>query len=268
MNARQTTKWLSAIVLIGLAGAAFGQDGKTPAEKGPAPINPDRPDLTNGPGITPIGKIVLEMGYRQTRTPGSTLHEWGDGPTWRYGVNDRFEFRFVSPAYATDSFGDKGWEDTNFGFKWLLRDGGDGGGFRKPSYAIQAGTTLPSGSNAFKSKQLLPSVTGIVDFDLGACGDLGANVGVGRQLNGGGTSFTMYSASLSYNHSLTNAVTGYFESYMLIPTGAGNGSASRFLDTGLTYLLNNNCMLDASVGTEIDKGRQASYVDVGMSVRF
>ncbi|MFI5385290.1 MAG: transporter [Fimbriimonadales bacterium] len=238
------------------------KEDKTP------PINPDRPDLTNGPGITPIGKFVLEMGYRQTRSGGATLHEWGDGPTWRYGVNDRLELRFVSPAYAVDSFGNKGFEDTNIGFKWLLKDGGDGGGFKKPSYALQAGTSMPSGSNAFRSKQPLPIAIGIVDFDLGTCGDLGANVSAGSQLNGNGSRFTMYTASLSYNHSVGGPVTAYFESYMLIPTGAGNGSAGHFVDSGLQYLLNNDCMLDASVGTQIDRHQQSSYFDLGVSFRF
>ncbi|HVT14291.1 MAG TPA: transporter [Fimbriimonadaceae bacterium] len=255
-----------AVVLAGLAGMALAQSGQN--SKSLPPINPDRPDLTNGVGITPIGKIVLETGYRQTGSGGVTLHEWGDGPTWRYGVSDKFEIRLVSPAYAADSFGDKGWEDAGVGFKYLLHDGGDGGGFKKPSYAIQGGTTLPSGSNAFRSKQLLPFLIGIVDFDLGAKGDLGANIGAGRQLDGNGRSFTLYSTSLSYGRSLAAALTGYFEGYMLVPTGAGNGAAGHYVDSGLEYLLTNDCMLDASVGTQVDRHRQAAYFDVGVSFRF
>ncbi|HWA82477.1 MAG TPA: transporter [Fimbriimonadaceae bacterium] len=254
------------LVLACAAGPAFSQNDQN--SKTPPPINPDRPDLTNGTGITPVGKIVLEIGYRQTGSGGMTLHEWGDGPTWRYGVGDRFELRFVSPAYAVGSIAGKGWEDSGLGFKYLLRDGGDGGGFKKPGYAIQGGTTLPTGSDAFRSKQLLPFLIGIVDFDLGANGDLGANLGASRQLDGNGKSFTLYSASLSYGRSLTAALTGYFEGYALVPTGIGNGSASHYVDSGLEYLLTNDCMLDASVGAQVDRHRQASYFDVGVSFRF
>src|SRR5579862_1770231 len=128
-------KHVPAIALCALIATTFAQttpdaakkDDKTP------PINPDRPDLTNGANITPVGKTVLEIGYRQTRTSGATLHEWGDQPTFRIGVNERFELRLTGPAYAVASGGQTGWEDSQVAFKWLLKDGGDNGGFRHPS---------------------------------------------------------------------------------------------------------------------------------------
>ena len=260
--------FLTACILLAFT-AAFGQGGQ-PGQTAPAeqPINPDRPNLTNGAGITPVGRIVLELGYRQTHGYGATLQEWGDGPTWRYGVNQRLEVRLVSPAYAVDDLGDKGWEDTHIGFKYLVKDGGDGGGFRKPSYAVVMSTSVPTGSGGFRSKVMLPLFIGIAVFDFGSGGGLGANVAGQSQLGANGLPFLLYSLSLSYNHSLGGPWAAYFESYTLVPSGSGNGSAGRFVDGGVQYLLTNDCMLDASAGTRLDPHEQNAYVDAGVSFRF
>lgn len=254
-------KYALAAIGLALSSLCFGQDAA-----GNPPINPDRPDVTNGTGVTPVGRIVLELGYRQTHAGDGSLQEWGDGPTWRYGLNSRLELRLVSPTYAVDSSGGPGWEDANVGFKWLLRDGGSG--FSHPGYAVQGGLSLPAGSRFYRSRVLLPGVTGIADFDLGASGDLGVNVGAGSQIGGNGRPFTLLSASLSYNHSLGGPWAAYAETYMLAPAGTGNGAAGHFADAGFQFLLSNDCMLDASGGSEFDRHRQSAYFDLGVSVRF
>lgn len=256
-------KAVFALCLVALCAVGLGQEKK---DDKLAPVNPDRPDQTNGAGITPIGKFVLEMGYRQTRTQGISLHEWGDQPTLRYGINDRFEARVVGPVRAISTAGN-GWEDSGFGFKWLLKDGGDGGGFKKPSYALQGGTNVPTGSSQFGSRKILPALTGIVDFDLGANGDLGVNVGGSTSTNGLGKEFLVWSATVSYNHSLAGPLAGFLEGYMLVPT-AHNGGTLHFADTGLQYLLSNDCMLDAFVGSRVDQHQQNSFFGAGVSFRF
>jgi hypothetical protein len=225
------------------------------------PINPDRPDFTDGPGITPLGKWLLEMGYRQTHSTGATLQEFGDQPTVRLGLRENFELRFTLPAYALAG-PDKGFEDAAVGFKLLLRDGGDGKGWKSPSFAIEAGASVPSGSRAFRSSRFEPSAVGIVDWDFGAGGELGGNIGVTAQED-----FAFWSASLSYDRSLTKRATAFLESYALFPGSAG-GPDDHFADTGVQYLLNDNCMLDAFAGCQLDRHRQTAFFGAGVSLKF
>lgn len=245
-----------AIAVTALAAVCLAQD----KEKIP-PISPDRPDFTDGAGITPLGKWLLELGYRQTHSGGATLQEFGDQPVLRYGYRDNVEFRLTAPAYATGA-GTSGFEDSAIGIKWLIKDGGDAKGFKSPSYAIEAGTTFPSGSNAFRSRKLQPSAIGIVDWDFGQCGDLGANVGVAVQED-----FTVWSASLSYDRSFNERLAGFVESYALFP-GSPGGPSDHFADTGVQFLVNNDCMLDAFVGSQLDRHRQSAFFGAGVSFRF
>jgi hypothetical protein len=223
------------------------------------PINPDRPDFTDGPGIVPFAKWLLETGYRQTHGAGSTLRQFGDEPMLRYGFRSNLELRLGLPDYAI-SGAHKGFEDSSFGVKWLVRDGGDGKGWKSPSFVVEAGATVPTGSRAFRANRFQPSAIGIVDWDFGAAGELGVNVGATAAED-----TTTWSASLSFDREVTNRISGFVESYAFFAEGA---PADHFADTGALYLLNNDCMLDAFVGCQLDRHRQTAFFGAGISFRF
>lgn len=73
-----------------------------------------------------------------------------------------------------------------------------------------------------------------------------------------------YSYAFSYNRSFTKNLGGFVEVYGTLPE---NSSGQNSWDTGLTYLLNNDLQLDASLGTGFDTD-QSILLSAGISYRL
>jgi len=253
----------TVFLAIALAQSAAPADDKVP------PINPDRPDFTNGAGITPQGKVVVELGYRQTATKTFTLRQYGDQPVVRFALNPNLELRVGPGDYGTVRwFGgtDQGWEDSSLGAKWCFHNGKDKSGFGDPSLALEADVEIPSGGRFFRADRAIPSLTGIVDFSIADGWDLAGNLVFAWNKDDAGD-FWQTSASLSLGHDLAERVGSFLETYMTM-TARHGVPTDHFADAGLTYRLNNDCQLDASVGTQLDRHRQTGVFGFGVSVRF
>src|SRR5712671_3396070 len=64
----------------------------------PRPIDPDRPDVTNGTHIVDTGLLQVEMGGLFTRA-NSTSHDIGTPVTFRFGATDWLELRFGGDGF-------------------------------------------------------------------------------------------------------------------------------------------------------------------------
>jgi len=247
-----------SIVFLALAFANPAEDGKLP------PINPDRPDFTDGAGIVPPGKVLFEFGYRQTASGRMTLREYGDQPMARFALRPDLELRLTGPTYAVAD--EKGAEDTTVGAKWVFHQGKDSSGFRSPSLGLEASVEIVTGARDFRAERAIPQLTGIVDFSIADGWDLAGNLGFVWNKDSEGD-FWRTSASLSLGHDLSEKLGSFFEAYMLMENRHGVPT-DHFADTGLTYRLNNDCQLDISVGAQLDRRRQTGIFGFGASFRF
>ena len=74
----------------------------------PRPIDPDRPDVTNGTHIVDTGLLQVEMGGLFTRGNGAT-RDVGTPVTFRLGATNWLELRFGGDGLldSSDSFGSR-----------------------------------------------------------------------------------------------------------------------------------------------------------------
>lgn len=233
------------------------------------PINPDRPDATDGAYITPKGYPIVELGYRQTESQGVIIRQYGDGPLFRIGLTPNFELR-VSPGSYTNFriFGSdfKGQEDANVGFKYRFHEGKDKSGFRDPSIAMEFGTSLPTGSRFFRERALQPAVAGIIDWSIDDANDLAVNLGYAL-LRDDGTQFGQGLISASLGHQLSSRMGSFVELYRTIAADAHGGSHT-FGDFGVTYQPNGNVQFDAFYGSTVSESAHQHFFGGGVSFRF
>lgn len=252
---------LALVLVVMGARGALGQQ----APKDLDPINPDRPDFTNGTAIVPMGKVLLETGYLNTNSRDTRLREFGDHLLLRVPISDRFEWRFDMGGYAIQDVAGvraSGLEDFTPGFKWRFRDARGS----QPALALFAGVTLPTGASDIGNPAPQPSLALYADRQLTASTSLGVNV-VATYTNDDAGRFTQYVASASYGMQLSPRTNGFLELYSVMPESNGGPNVEVF-DAGLGYLLNNDTMVDLHRGVGLNRRRPNSFWGVGVSFRF
>ncbi len=230
------------------------------------PIEPDRPDYSNGIAIVPFGHPQLEVGYRQILSPNSTVRDYGDGATLRIGVNDRFEWRFGIPSFISSNDGsgrNSGFGDGSLGAKWKLSEGK---GRSMPGFGLLFTASVPSGSSAFREKRVQPEARLLVDWQCGASSDLTANLVLGLPSDNG-DEFTEWAASASYEQDLGKGNSAFMEGYSLLP-GSYRGPNESFIDAGVAHLLSNDVQVDASFGRGLNGRGRDSFFGAGVAIRF
>jgi hypothetical protein len=239
------------------------------APQQPAPINPDRPNFTNSPETVAPGRTELEIGYRYTRTGSSKLQEIGDDPTLRMGMTKRFELRLAIPAYAFEddpSGTSRGFEDGGVGFKWNLSEGSDKFSWAKPKLGLEFDLTLPMGDPPFREESAQPTCQLLSEWDFDAADSLGVALGAARPCQSG-QSYNQTVATASVSHQFSQRFTGFVEGFAFLPGDPGGSNDSGF-DAGVQYLLSNDAMLDAIVGTPLVSGSPNYFLGVGISLRW
>lgn len=260
-----------AVLLLGLATAAgpcFTQNGK-PADE---PIEPDRPGFANGASVVPQGRLLLEGGYRCTRQGDEHEHDAGDELTLRIPTSPRAELRVVFPSYLwtrTENQGRQhGFDDATLGakFQFLKGSEGENGEKPRPSVALIAQTTLPTGSRDMGEDTLQPEATLCVDYQPALRLGLGANLDY-AYLSDQGERFHRFAGALSVQYELTERAQTFLEYYGLSPRGKNAGNAS-YVDGGFTYRVNDDLQLDASAGVGLNGEKNDFFLSVGAARRF
>jgi len=85
---------LAVLALLALASPLAAEE----ASGTPEPINPDRPDFTNGPSLVIPHHLQLETGYTYTRTGSEKAQSLGE-ILLRYALDDRWEARLGLNSY-------------------------------------------------------------------------------------------------------------------------------------------------------------------------
>jgi hypothetical protein len=131
---------LGSIVLVIACGHAFGDD-----DPAAAPINTDRPAVTDSSVVVPSGSLQFENGFADTVSQGQQTF---DGPEtlMRFGAASKTELRLTAPDYFGQPGTSSGFGDLGVGLKQQL--GSTPGGF---DVSIVLSLSTPTGARGISS---------------------------------------------------------------------------------------------------------------------
>lgn len=224
-------------------------------------IQLDRPDQTECPFITPENYIQAESGFnienasadRQVLTTPTVL--------WKYGVNKKFELRFITELITDKNNSDKftGLAPVTFGFKTALFE--EKGIIPKTSF-IGHITTATMGSEKLQTKYIAPSFRFTMQHTISDKMVLAYNLGA--EWNGEAAAQT-YIYTLTTGFSLTEKLGMYTELYGF---KTAYTKADHRFDGGFTYLINDDFIADISGGFRLTDNAPKNYISLGLSYRF
>jgi hypothetical protein len=255
-------------------GTLFQWSGQPVTAGGPdldAPLVTDRPDFTEASSTVGCGVAQLEFGYTYTfdEDGGSSTksHSYPE-PLLRYGVlQDWLEFRIAWNYTNEESAGVKqsGSEDLYLGFKIGLtpQDGW------RPEMALIPQMTVPTGSDAFTTDEVLPGLNWIYGWELtdtvSTAGSTQFNRAVDEMT---ADTYTEWAQSWTVAYTLTETVGAYTEWFALIPSGADTARTEHYFNGGFTWLMNNDVQWDIRAGTGLNDAADDYFVGTGLSIRF
>ena len=260
------------IVLSGaaLAGAAHAQQ----------PLVADRPDFTEATSTVGRGVFQFELGYTfgvdDTNGVTTRAHSYGE-PLLRVGfLDDQLEFRVGAGAatLSTESHGraatDSGLEDLYLGVKLALTE--QRGGF--PATAILPQMTLATGGEAFSAGRSLPGVNFLYSWNLTETVSLAGSTQVNAAVGDASQDYAEWAQSLSCGVALGERAGLYGEWYAFIPAGldvpAGHAPArtDHYLNSGFTWLANDDLQWDVRAGFGLNDRAEDLYVGAGVVFRI
>lgn len=233
------------------------------------PLVTDRPDFTESALTIPPGLSQAEFGSTITRNSGDKESAFGE-MLLRIGVSPRAELRLGLPTYLTTrrpgTGRDSGFSDASLGAKFSLARAREGFGLRQYDVGLIIGSTLLTGSSAYRGKHLQPSVKLLLASALNKTVSLSANLNYDLVSDDQGR-YGEASSSVSAGFAAAERVGIYAEYFGFYPSGSGRKNAN-YVNTGITYLVSNNLQLDTRVGKGLNGVRNDYFVGAGASRRF
>lgn len=236
------------------------------------PINPDRPDFTNGPSLVAPGHLQLETGYTYARTGSERSSSLGE-ILLRYALDDRWEARLGLNSYDWIDSGVpgerriSGFEDPFVEVKVRLNDAeAKHRAPGVPALGLLVQTTVPAGSRALTSDVWQPTAALALHWDLPADWSLESNLGYSRAADGD-RRFDQIFASASAGFQLNEKVGGFLEGYVFSKESV-DGSATHFADVGLSYLISKDLALDVRLGKGFDAPHPDWFTGFGAAIRW
>lgn len=224
-------------------------------------IQLDRPDQTECPFITPVKYIQIENGFTVENFGKGQVTHTHPSTLWKYGVDKNLELRLITEVVSAKTNGNTitGLLPITVGFKTALFE--EKGFLPKTSF-IGHITTSKIGSKEFHTNVSAPSFRFTMQHTLTDRIALAYNLGI--EWSGENTDHS-YIYTLTGGFSLTERIGCYTEFYGFMSTK--NSTDHRF-DCGLTYLVNNDFMLDISGGFDLMENTANNYISFGLSYRF
>ncbi len=255
---------LIVLTTLFITSSVFSQEENTVVE-----MITDRPDATESSSVVPLHTLQIETGafYESFEENDFKSEVYGFNTTLlRFGLLEKLELR-VGWNFEEHQFSFAGNEDPNVlsGFSPLLFGVKVAIAEEKgilPEMALLLHTNLPfTSSTDFNVEN-----TG-VDFRFSFAHTLSERSSLGYNLGaawGNDSSEASYLYTIAYGYSITDKFGAYAELYGDLPE---NTSANHLWDVGLTYLLQNNLQLDATLGRSFTEG-QDILISTGVSYRF
>jgi hypothetical protein len=256
-----------ALVTLSITSLSFAQTETKTEELGA--LITDRPDATESPTAVPKGFLQVETGgfYESFEENSVKTENFTYNTTLvRYGLLDNLELRlgwnFIE---GQTSINGKKLDNVTSGFDPLLL------GFKTtiseekgamPEIGFLGHIYLPFSA----STDYRPETTG-VDFRFSFAHTLSEKSSIAYNIGatwGNDSPEAAYIYTVAYGYSITDKIGAYAEVYGDFPE---DNKANHLWDAGLTYLINKNVQLDATVGSSITKG-QDLLLSAGISFRI
>lgn len=228
----------------------------------------DRPDFTESAQTIAAGRVQIEGGASFERAGSAKTTTFGE-TLIRVATGTKSELRIGVPSYLSirDGVGNSGLDDGSLGVKFALAPG-SGFGFKRPALAVIVATGVPSGARRIAARTYAPEVKLVAAVDLNRRLSFATNVGVARPTDGR-ERFTQFIGTASFAYGVSEKIGAYLEGFAFSKTDA-TGNGARFLNTGLTFLVNPDFQLDARVGLGVnnDVGGPDFFGGIGLARRF
>jgi len=233
----------------------------------------DRPDFTEATSTVGLGGFQLELGYTLgSDTDGRTttrIHSYGE-PLLRVGVfTERLELRMGTSAttevvnVSATGVTTSGLEDLYVGAKIALS--GQRGAL--PATAILPQMTVPTGSGAFSAGRTLPGVNFLYSWDLNETLSLAGSTQVNAAIADMGEDYSEWAQSLSWGIATGPRSGVYAEWYAFVPTGLDGAETRHYVNSGLTWLANDDLQWDVRIGFGLNAAAEDMYVGAGVVMR-
>lgn len=230
------------------------------------PIEPDRPDVTNGTHIVDNGLLQVEMGGIFTRAaPGERA--FGSPFTARLGLLDWLEVRFGGDGWLSQTSSDgsaSGFGNLEIGAKLRLWD--EPGGV--PVLSILPNVSIPtaSASKDLGSGDADYTVTFLTGTDIGRRGHVDVNYGIGAIGAGGGAPhFVQHVVSVSASMTATPKWNPYVEAFWYSREEAGHGPTTA-VDAGAIYIVSPRFAIDGGLQCGLTTAADDFAAFAGISV--
>ena len=225
------------------------------------PIQADRPDQTETPSIVPKGMFQVETGFTLQKNEANSKTFSLPSTLWKYGVNENFELRLIT-EFVTEEINNtksSGFTPVYIGFKVKLAE--EKGIIPKTSFI--AHISLPNvASTIYKTDYNATEFRFTMQHTLSKKVSLSYNLGSEWD---GFTAEPTFVYTLTTGYSITEKLGSYVEVFGFAPQ---KEKANHNFDCGLTYLINNNFMLDLSSGIGITSNAPDNYIAFGFSFRM
>jgi hypothetical protein len=256
---------LAAVLLALLAAApiaAMDLSGLT------EPLQPDRPDFTDGPYTLERGHVQVEGGYTFERQDDEDTGSLGAFVV-RIGLAERLELDLGVPARVWIDGPDgktSGWEDAGAGVKIRLTGVDPAPG--RPVVGLLLQTSVPTGSDRLTGDVWQPVAKLALDWELTDTVSLATNVGwSSAQDTGLDQRFRQIFASLSLGLGLTDRLGAFVEGYGFTKEEKV-GPSTHYFDAGLSWLATKDLSFDVETGRGWNGADSDWWVGAGAAVRW
>ena len=217
------------------------------------------------------GGLQAEAGYTFTRPDaGVETHSLGE-VLLRIGLVSRVELRIGVNSYVIERLpdgGEEGFEDILLGTKIGLLEPAPGlaAAPLRPAVAVLAGSSLPTGHEAFSAEEVNPEATLALAWSLSERFAFGSNLNV-ASLHEDGERYGQISGSGALGISLTERL-GAFVEYFGFSRQRPSGSAVHFIDGGVTLLRGEDLQLDVRAGFGLNDEATDYFLGMGLVWRI
>ena len=246
-----------ALITLLLSTTAFSQADSLKLD----PIAADRPDQTETPAIVPKGMFQFETGLLYEKTTLNTEQYLLPTLLSKYGVNEFFELRLITEVQSNNDNGvvTAGLAPVLAGFK--VRISQEKGII--PATSFIGHVQFPKvASHDFAASHLAPEFRFVMQHTLNEKMSFSYNLGAEWD---GETAEATYIYTVSTGIGLSNKLGMYFEFFGFAPE---LHTAAHSFDSGFTYLLSNDAMLDISGGIGLNDIAPDYFLAVGFSFRI
>ena len=225
------------------------------------PLQADRPDQTESPSVVPHDHFQFESGFAFERASSTVSSIVYPSVLFKYGMRDFVEVRLILELTSLEVSNNtvSGLNPVTAGIKVRMLD--ENGII--PMTSFLGHISFPRlASSDFKAKYYAPSARLAMQHTLTQSMSLGYNIGFEQD---GVTTDPIFVYTFVSGFSLSDALGCYAEVYGFAPR---SGRPMHLADTGLTYWVQQNMMIDISTGVGLTSNAPEFFLAVGFSIRL